>query len=209
MSTDARAETEIAEERAAFERDEARAQGGYVNSPACKLLATNCVFCGRPLVDAESVERGAGPECAPRYLDPIKDADRKEVNRLVYNAALAAQGGKVEAVLDIAGMIEESGYPELAAKIRERFTTAVEGSPANVKIVIEQDGDTLKVITPFRRAAKEDFIAAWRAIPGRRYDRAGNCNVIPVTQKRALWNLLQTYFHGVYGKGPQGLFRVV
>lgn len=59
--------------------------GDYTSSIQCKLLASHCVFCGRALVDAESVERGAGPECAPRYLDPIKDSDRKVVNGLVLS----------------------------------------------------------------------------------------------------------------------------
>ena len=40
---------------------------GYTNAPATKLLATNCLACGRPLVDALSVERGVGPECASHF----------------------------------------------------------------------------------------------------------------------------------------------
>lgn len=187
--------------------DGAGARVGYAASVQCRMLASHCAICGRPLVDAESVERGAGPECAPRYLDPIKDADRVAVNGLVYDAAIAAQQGKVAMVMDVAGLIEEFGYPELANRIRERFTAAAEGDPAAVKIVIEQKGDTLKVVTPFRRGAKVEFINAWRAIPGRWY-RDG-ANFVPVTQKRALWNLFKQFFPGVYGRGPQGVFRVV
>lgn len=207
MNTTVQAEAEIEVERQAFVRDEDVAQGGYAASLQCKLLCSHCVFCGRPLVDAESVERGAGPECAPRYLSPIKDADRVAVNELVYDAAIVAQQGKVQAVLDIADMIAEYGYVELANRIRDRFTVAIEGTPQNVKIVIEVVGGDLKVTTPFRRGAKAEFIAAWRAIPGRRY-RDG-ANFVPVTAKNALWALLKVYFHGVYGKGPKGLFRVV
>lgn len=34
----------------------------YENAPATKMLATNCVVCGRALVDAVSVEMGIGPD---------------------------------------------------------------------------------------------------------------------------------------------------
>jgi len=39
----------------------------YVNSPACELVETNCCCCGRPLVDAVSVETGVGPDCRAKY----------------------------------------------------------------------------------------------------------------------------------------------
>ena len=39
----------------------------YENAPATQLIATHCACCGRPLVDAASVERGVGPECARKY----------------------------------------------------------------------------------------------------------------------------------------------
>src|SRR5687767_11998091 len=39
----------------------------YENAPATRLLATRCACCHRALVDAESVERGVGPDCAKRY----------------------------------------------------------------------------------------------------------------------------------------------
>ena len=34
----------------------------YTQAPATLMLATNCVCCGRALVDAVSVELGIGPE---------------------------------------------------------------------------------------------------------------------------------------------------
>lgn len=37
---------------------------GYENAPATKFLATHCLICRKPLVDAESVERALGPCCA-------------------------------------------------------------------------------------------------------------------------------------------------
>jgi hypothetical protein len=40
---------------------------GYETSAATQLVATACVFCGRPLVDADSVQLGIGPICAQKY----------------------------------------------------------------------------------------------------------------------------------------------
>lgn len=39
----------------------------YTAAPATALVATVCCACGRPLVDADSVTRGMGPECAEKY----------------------------------------------------------------------------------------------------------------------------------------------
>jgi superfamily II DNA or RNA helicase len=41
---------------------------GYETAPSTLMLATNCVFCGKALRDAESVERGCGPDCAEKYF---------------------------------------------------------------------------------------------------------------------------------------------
>ena len=179
----------------------------YANSPACRMMASHCIFCGRPLVDAESVERGAGPECAPRYLDPIQNQDRQAVNALVYQAAVAAQQGKVDEVVRLAGEIEAKGYVEVANRIRERFQAAEK--EVNVKVTIVEENGMLVVQTPYKRSVSEEFINAWRQIPGRRFDRARSANLIPVEQKMALWGLLKTFFKGAYGKGPKGVFRVV
>jgi len=39
----------------------------YESAPATILIATHCAICARPLVDADSVERGVGPDCADKY----------------------------------------------------------------------------------------------------------------------------------------------
>jgi hypothetical protein len=160
-------------------------------------------------VDATSVELGIGPECREHANGGISDDTRCVANQLIFDAALAAQTGKVTAVLGIADAIEGLGLAELAGKIRERFTRAVQVAERNpdITIVLGADG-AYRVNTPFRRGSKEEFIAAWRAIPGRRFDRNGNVNVVPASQKPALWALLRRFFPGKYGKGPSGVFRV-
>lgn len=39
----------------------------YENAPATKFIAVNCCVCGRPLVDAISVEEGIGPICRDKF----------------------------------------------------------------------------------------------------------------------------------------------
>ena len=179
----------------------------YEDSPACKLLCSHCVCCGRALVDARSVEMGIGPECV-KHIDAdatggIDEGTRKVANEYVFDAAIAAQEGRIEDVMRCAATIEGMGLTTLADKIRRRFKKAAIRKAA---ITIELDGDYYKVKTPFRRGDKEAFIAAWRKVPGRRYkDQA---NYVPVTQKAALWAILREFFGGKYARGPKGLFRI-
>lgn len=177
----------------------------YEDAVATKMLASHCVICGRALVDALSVERGVGPECYEHLqMDSVSVSDeaRKAANKLVYKAAVVAQNGEISRVLELAGEIRALGMPNLAEKVARRFRN----SERYQEIVITPEGDMLRVETPFRRGAKEEFIAAWRSIPGRRFmDKA---NYVPVAQKQALFKLLKRFFAGKVAKGPKGLFKV-
>jgi hypothetical protein len=179
----------------------------YENSPACKLLCSQCVICGRPLVDARSCQMGVGPECVKRIdvdiTGGIDEGTRKVANKYIYDAAVAAQEGRIEEVLRCAETIEGMGLESLADKIRHRFKKAAERESS---IVIESDGVFYRVKTPFRRGDKKAFVAAWRKIPGRRY--RDEVNFVPISQKKALWELLREFFGGKYGRGPKGVFRI-
>jgi len=178
----------------------------YENATATKLLATNCVCCGRPLVDAVSVELGIGPECRKGYDAGMGDEDRSKANDLVHAAAVLAQKGHVEKVIECAEELKKLGFNKLGSKVGRRFKLVAD-KRLKADIVIQDAGDgMLKVKTPFRRGKCKDFIQAWRKIPGRRY--SNGWNYIPVPQKPALWQLLVDYFPGKYGDGPKGLFRV-
>jgi hypothetical protein len=174
----------------------------YENAPATVMLATHCCCCGRPLVDAMSVELGIGPECRNGRTGDITEEQRVVCNRLTHDAAVAAQEGNVVRVRQIAEQIGTLGLSTLAQKVAERFVNA----ERNAKVKIVQIGDSLRVTTPFRRSQKAEFVAAWRTVPGRRYERG--CNVVPVTSKRELWSLLRRFFPGEFGVGPQGAFRI-
>lgn len=177
----------------------------YENSPATKMMATHCIICGRALVDAVSVERGVGPECYHHVQGNYVEVDpetHKKANEYVYKASLACQTGSISKVLEYAELIRGLGMNVLADKVAKRFRNA----SRNAEIVITVEGNELRVDTPFRRGAKDAFIAAWRAIPGRQF-RNGS-NYIPLTQKKALYGLLKDYFGGKFATGPKGVFRI-
>jgi len=174
----------------------------YTAAPACTLLATHCCVCGRPLVDAISVSLGIGPECRGGANGGITAEQQEAANKITFLAAIAAQEGKIEEVRDHAEALRGLGLSVLAEKVAERFTNA----ERQAKISIVEDGDLLKVDTPFRRGDKDAFIAAWRGIPGRRY--RNGANLIPKSEKRALYGLLQQFFPGQYAVGPKGVFRI-
>lgn len=179
---------------------------GYEDATATRMLATHCVICGRPLVDATSVEVGMGPEC--RGYAPDSGPEHENANKLVFEAALAAQSGRIEDVLVAADEIEKLGYSKLAEKVRRRFKNGAEKARKrpDIKIIVEED--RLIVKTPYRRKDSGEFVQAWRSISGRLYIPKTKQNSIPMKEKAALWALLKRFFPGKYGIGPKGVFRV-
>lgn len=64
---------------------------------------------------------------------------------------------------------------------------------ADITIILE--GRVYAVYTPYNAKA----LLAWRALPGRRFVRDRDdkgCNLVPVAQKRALWELLGRFYPG-------------
>jgi hypothetical protein len=182
----------------------------YQNAPATKMLATNCVCCGLPLVDAKSVELGIGPDCRKNANIPedIEDDVRIMANKYVHEAAIAAQKGAVAKVLNYADKLTNLGLEALGMKVARRFKDGAKKASRKADIVITERGDTLIVKTPYRRGDADAFVRAWRDINGRRYDRNTRCNHIPKSEKGALWELLQRFFPGKWGRGPKGAFKV-
>jgi hypothetical protein len=158
---------------------------GYQNAPATTMLATHCAACGRPLLDAESVETGMGPDCrkrlgynrpegcvdrgaAQRLLGPdglrlSEDGDdpHQDANRLVREIALEQTG---ERAARMAAALWYLGYAKVAARVARRL--GVEVSEEQGDLVVRapfhpEAGRTLRTCAPgtsFDARAK-----AWRA----------------------------------------------
>lgn len=170
----------------------------YENAPATKLLATHCAVCSRPLVDAESVDTGIGPECRKRhgYNTKVTAEQRTAANKLVHDIALAVSHddhAKVtEAIKAAAFQLPALGFTKLADVLVKRSAT----------ITIAERGMDLTVDCPYR----EELVVAWRGLG--RWDREAKCRVVPPEQRRELWTFLKRHYAGALGVGPKGVFVV-
>lgn len=172
---------------------------GYEDAPATQLVATNCAACGRPLVDAESVSIGLGPECRKKYgyssiMDPTV---RDEANKLVY--LIAARQGGMESV-QATQRLRELGLNKLADIIMKRITT----------VRLEETNNPAygyKVWFPY----DPEVVAAIGRIPGRIWlkDITGDkAWFVPQRSKYKLLDLLKFYYKGVVIDGPKGPFML-
>jgi len=143
-----------------------------------------------------------GPECRKESDGVFNAVNRREVNKIVHQAALAAGIGRISEVLEAAKKVEELGFVVLAGKMRRRFRNA----ERQAEIEIAQNGNVYVVVTPYRRKDSKAFVKAWRNVPGRRWENGKN--VVPVTSKDALWTVLKTFFGGKHAKGPKGIFKI-
>jgi uncharacterized Zn finger protein (UPF0148 family) len=164
----------------------------YENAPGTQLLATHCAACGRPLLDAQSVEIGMGPDCRKRfgYGTETTPELRAAANRLIHRIAVRQAG------LDVARAADELralGFPALAQRVLERVTS--------VRIT-EAGPQTLRVAAPYLEAA----IPAWRQLG--RWDRDAKAYLVPLTARAALWRLLRAYYAGHLAHGPRGAFMI-
>jgi hypothetical protein len=189
----------------------------YADAPSTILLATHCCMCSRPLVDAESVERGMGPTCAekhgvgdaselPSWGDAAKavelalGADARALVPGFWAAALEgdARRGCNALVARIAVRPDAVAAAGLVVAVQElgfvllarRLTERLlEGATVRVDV----DGDAIVVSAPFSPA----FNDALRAnAPGRRWDGAAKVWRVPSSAKRGLWTALRAAFPG-------------
>lgn len=172
----------------------------YTAAPAVELLATHCCLCNRPLLDADSVERGIGPTCARKagvddvahapdwtrvraILTPldvtVPDDARRAANALVHRVGRDPHGADVPRYVEA---IEALGYLRLAATLAEHLVPA--------RAHVAREGDRLVVSAEVPATHFDGLVVALRAVPGRRWDRDRKVNVVPVASKRALWEAL-------------------
>lgn len=172
----------------------------YESAPATRLVAKSCAACGRPLVDAESVDAGMGPYCRRRYgyHRNVPAETRAAANRLIRK--LAAEGLSGIQAAEAAAELRSLGLGVLAERIEKRVC-AIRVMPIGA--------DQLLVQTPLPDASKRPaFTAAWRAIPGARWVPSKRANVVSSARKADVWALLRQFFAGSWGSGPRGVFRI-
>jgi hypothetical protein len=177
----------------------------YSHTEACQLIATHCACCGKPLLDAKSVEFGIGPDCRRNYgfdevptkpdwyagktiaanFDPSLPVDawtdaRVTCNALVKIFALDPVGRKwiPEAVYAL-------GYLKLSEKLAQR----------GGKLIVRAfpKGDTnpthFTVKAPFNpRFAPRQFGGTWGS--------KDKLWTVPGTSRKELWEAIRRCYAG-------------
>lgn len=172
----------------------------YENAPATILLAAHCCCCNRPLVDAESVTRGVGPDCAEKYgfNVTIDESARVEANAIVHRIAADPKASTVEQ--DIASL-RGLGLAKLADRLVERLC-----EEPTVKITVDEAGAYV-VKTPYDARFVETLKAA---VPftSRGWNKSTKTWTVAADAKAGLWSALSAAFAGKAGLGPKGRFIV-
>jgi hypothetical protein len=164
----------------------------YENAPATKLLATHCVCCNRPLVDAVSVELGIGPDCRAKYgFSEGPEANRVEANAIVHKIACAPTSDETRALIPT---LQALGFVKLANKIASKI--------ADIHVSLENG--RLIVKAPYEPNA----VRILASVQGRRWDKDNKANTYPENARYALWRALKQAYPGRVGVGPQGFFKV-
>ena len=164
----------------------------YENAPATKMLATHCCACGRPLVDAASVEAGMGPDCREKYGYNIdaEPSNRQAANAIVHRIAC---GDKSQIAADCASL-SAMGFVVLAAKLIGRVA----------KVAVSEKDGMFAVKTPYSAA----LVDAMRSINGRRWVKEEKLNYFPASAKGIVFALLKRFFAGEVAVGPKGVFII-
>jgi uncharacterized protein DUF6011 len=197
---------------------------GYEDSPGVDLVATNCALCGRPLLDADSVECGMGPTCRARHGAGVValEPDWLAVGNLVESLP-EAYAGRVScfiafgearplanwAVNRIAAdpakiwcdalilVVAAAGFVRLAAALADRHSRQV--------VNVEQLGSELVVRAPYN----EEFVQTTRHWRGRHWDPSARVVRFPVSSRAALWDALRASFGaGTMVVGANGMRRI-
>jgi len=171
----------------------------YEEAPATKLLATHCVFCGKPLLNVPSVEAGAGPVCRKKWLvvDGVSAQVRKEGNRLVHQIACRPWAEEVPAQI---AALADLGLHKAAKILAHRVDM----------ITVNAEDQRLYVHIPdsYLPRGGGDWVRWCSRIRGRVWHRKSKQNSFPVIVKHDVWNLMKKCFKGRVGIGPMGGFTI-
>jgi hypothetical protein len=189
---------------------------GYENSAACKLVATHCCVCNKPLVEALSVTSGIGPVCAKKYgaqapqaepnfkaacVEAAQIADlpealvvalhaenaQKACNVATYYIAAKREGREVACLI---AMIWALGFKTLAEILVENLKMPT------VTLTINPDKKLLAVSkTPYLTKAQfYTYLELIKAVPGRKWNANEKQNEFPFGSADALRKALRATF---------------
>ena len=185
----------------------------YESAPATAMLATHCAACGRPLLDADSVEAGLGPECRKRHgfakadAEPDWAAVRLHLNLVGEDADVAAplplgDLETAEAVWRLGGVETRRFANRLVSRIaiaRAEGSSLLPKSIAAVgalgyhrlaRVIVERlTTATIELVDgvlSVEAPFNETFLAESRKMPTRRWDGARKRTTFDVGQLRSV-----------------------
>lgn len=197
----------------------------YIEAPATRKLAQNCVCCKRPLLDSNSVELGIGPICREKYgysAEPevapnwdlvgnlllclvdlpettpkvFESKDaHKLCNVLVHKAATTEYP---EDLATLAKIIIAAGYVKLGKVVAKRM------AKVQILVSMKTEGNTIVMKTPFVEGSLEDL----RQVIGRRWDKLRKVNTFPVASRAQLWCFLKKHYANYLGQSDKGIFLI-
>jgi len=167
----------------------------YENAPGTKMLATHCICCGRPLLDALSVEIGIGPKCRKNTgYDQVQVSleAKQRANGLVHHMAM--DQGNFELLSSVYHQLCQLGFKTLADTIGFRL--------ASIKII--EDSNKLYVYAPYNPG----FVKSSMYLPGRKWDKKRKRTEFRITSKLPLYHILKRVYQNHVGFGSKGPFRL-
>ncbi len=201
---------------------------GYENSPALALVATQCALCGRPLLDAESVECGMGPTCRARHGagEPLRSPDLREAAALalllpddlrdrahelwLFGSPRELANWAVSRVAALHGVRDSAEAIDrlvlvVAAAGFVRLAGVLAERHSRQVVRVTQEGQELLVKAPYN----EGFVEQTRFWRGRRWDGEAKLLRLPRSSRAALWESLRSNFGpGTMVVGDQGMKRI-
>lgn len=201
---------------------------GYEQSPAVDLVATNCALCGRPLLDADSVECGMGPTCRARHMGvcevygvslsrdatalvgALPDGLRERAEELVVAGdarSLANWAVNRIAALGLAAGDDVADRLVLIVAAAGYVRLAAQLAERHSRVVVNvlRDGAELVVSAPYNAA----FVECTRHFRGRRWDAKEKTTRFPVAARAGLWGALADSFGaGTMVVGANGIRRI-
>ena len=125
----------------------AAGKGGYETALATGLLATNCCVCGRPLLDADSVQRGYGPDCRDKYMMPDRMTEQPDRD-LMRQAFEVAPGSMRTALTKVAPVShwDDADVRQKLVNVATFHAALAVSYGGNTKLTNENGIDTSKLV---------------------------------------------------------------
>lgn len=162
-------------------------------SERARLLKQRCIACGKPVVEAQSVEAGMGPVCRKRYAWEGLPADSRELlNNVLTELSFDPT---IDNVCRAIGTAQRVGADRLEKLLIARF----------VDVEVVETNDKFYTI---RFDYHEGMILRLRKAPGAFFNRKQKVWWVPQVNRHFLWVAICENYPGRLCKSAKGITRI-